>query len=90
MVTYLRKDNITIDAGYLSAGNIDTTKIPVGTEMLLRTTFFQSALESCYRWKFPYLKLVCTNPVRLLLRQDKAFFLHLEAFAFQERSECIP
>lgn len=41
MVTYLRKDNITIDAGYLSAGNIDTTKIPVGTEMLLRTTFFQ-------------------------------------------------
>ena len=41
MVTYLRKDNITIDAGFLSAGNIDTTKIPVGTEVLLRTTFFQ-------------------------------------------------
>ena len=41
MRTYLRRDDIAIDAGFLSGVNIDTDKIPVGAELMLRINLFQ-------------------------------------------------
>lgn len=39
--TYLRKDKIVLDAEYLSGADIDTTKIPVGAELITRINLFQ-------------------------------------------------
>lgn len=41
MRTYLKRDDIAIDAAYLSGTDIDTTKVPVGTELMLRINLFQ-------------------------------------------------
>lgn len=38
---YLRKDKIAIDTSLLDGVNIDTTKIPVGTDLLTRINIFQ-------------------------------------------------
>lgn len=41
MRTYLRRDDIAIDAAYLSGTDIDTTKVPVGAELITRINLFQ-------------------------------------------------
>ena len=39
--TYLRKEKIALDAAYLSGADIDTTKVPVGAELITRINLFQ-------------------------------------------------
>ncbi len=41
MRTYLRRDDIAIDAGFIDGTDIDTDIIPVGTELMLRINLFQ-------------------------------------------------